>query len=68
MKKALSDNGGNNIPMALNMEFVGNPGTAKTTVARIMAGIFYEIGLLPNEEMVEVGRAELCFKSLWYQR
>ena len=49
----------NKVPMVLNMEFVGNPGTAKTTVARIVAGIFHETGLLSDAEMVEVGRAEL---------
>ena len=45
------------IPIALNMEFVGNPGTAKTTVARMVAGIMKEVGLLSSEEMVEVGRS-----------
>lgn len=44
---------------SLNMEFVGNPGTAKTTVAQILAGIFHETGLLGSNELVEVGRAEL---------
>ena len=48
--------------VALNMEFIGNPGTAKTTVARISAGIFHEIGLLPSKEMIEVGRADLIGK------
>lgn len=58
MKKDMdSDNG--TIPIVLNMEFVGNPGTAKTTVARIFAGLLYENGLLQSNEIVEVGRADL---------
>ena len=49
-------------PLALNMSFRGNPGTAKTTVARILAGLLYEIGLLNSSEIVEVGRADLVGK------
>lgn len=49
-------------PVVLNMEFVGNPGTAKTTVARIVAGMLCEVGLLASNELVEVGRAELVAK------
>ena len=45
--------------MVMNMEFVGNPGTAKTTVARIIAGILGEIGILPSGAMIEAGRADL---------
>lgn len=44
------------------MEFVGNAGMAKTTVARILAGIFWEIGLLAVGDIVEVGRADLIGK------
>lgn len=43
-----------------HMAFFGNPGTAKTTFARILARIFYEQGLLPKDNLVEVGRSELC--------
>lgn len=43
-----------------HMAFLGNPGTAKTTFARILARIFYEQGLLPKDNLVEVGRSELC--------
>ena len=59
MKKAMEQDGRKGLSVAMNMEFVGNPGTAKTTVARLVAGIFYENGLLESREMVEVGRAGL---------
>ena len=59
MKRALSEKGVTDLNMALNACFMGNPGTAKTTVARILARIFNEIGLLKSDEIVEVGRADL---------
>lgn len=64
MKQDMLNSGNAEISVALNMGFVGNPGTAKTTVARIAAGIFHEIGLLPSNELVEVGRSDLVGKYI----
>ena len=62
MKRDMDAKGKDNLSVSLNMEFVGNPGTAKTTVARIAAGIFHEVGLLPGYGLVEVSRADLVAK------
>ena len=59
MRKAMEENGEHLEPITLNMEFVGNPGTAKTTVARIVAGLLKEIGIITSGEFIEVGRADL---------
>ncbi len=42
-----------------HMIFNGNPGTGKTTVARLLAGIYRALGLLSTGQLIEVDRSEL---------
>ena len=59
VKKLREERGLKNVPMSYHMVFTGNPGTGKTTVARIMAGIFQEYGILSKGTLVETDRSGL---------
>lgn len=46
-------------PKAQHMVFAGNPGSGKTAVARLLAKIFHELGLLRKPKFLEVERMDL---------
>lgn len=59
IQKMRAEKGLPNTNMSYHMVFTGNPGTGKTTVARIVAGIYKEIGVLRKGHLIETDRSGL---------
>lgn len=49
---------------SLNILMKGNPGTGKTTVARLMGQLYYELGLLPQGQVIECTGADLISPNI----
>jgi Cdc6-like AAA superfamily ATPase len=54
-----AEHGLTNPDISRHMVFTGNPGTGKTTVARIVGELFHVSGLLPTGQLIECDRAAL---------
>jgi len=59
MEKLRAEAGLRKPTITRHLVFTGNPGTGKTTVARLVSGIYRALGLLSKGQLVEVDRSEL---------